>query len=40
MALGWDSTAARLSLALASGEKRTVLVLDKPGGGIRLSMIE
>ena len=39
-ALGWDGTTARVTFALASGEKRTVLVLDKPGGGIRLSVIE
>lgn len=38
--LGWDGTQARVTLALASGEKRTVLVLDNPGGGIRLSVIE
>jgi len=40
VALGWDGTAARVTFTLASGEKRTVLVLDKPGGGIRLSVIE
>jgi len=40
VALGWDGTTARVTLTLASGEKRTVLVLDKPGGGIRLSVIE
>jgi hypothetical protein len=40
VALGWDGTAARVTFALASGEKRTVLVLDKPGGGIRLSVME
>jgi len=39
-ALGWDGTTARLTFDLASGEKRTVLVLDKPGGGIRLSVID
>jgi hypothetical protein len=39
-ALGWDGTTARVTFALASGEKRTVVVLDKPGGGIRLSVIE
>jgi hypothetical protein len=39
-ALGWDSTTARITFALASGEKRTVLVLDKPGGGIVLKVIE
>jgi hypothetical protein len=40
VALGWDATTARVTLMLASGEKRTVLVLDKPGGGIQLSVIE
>jgi hypothetical protein len=40
VALGWSGTTARVSFALASGEKRTVLVLDKPGGGIRLEVIE
>ncbi len=40
VALGWDGTTARVTLTLASGEKRTVLVLDNPGGGIRLSVIE
>jgi hypothetical protein len=40
VALGWDGTTARVTVALASGEKRTVLVLDKPGGGIRLSVID
>lgn len=40
VALGWDGTTARMTLTLASGEKRTVLVLDKPGGGIRLDVIE
>ena len=39
-ALGWDGTAAKVTFALGSGEKRTVLVLDKPGGGIQLSVIE
>ena len=40
VALGWGGTTARVTFALASGEKRTVLVLDKPGGGIRLSVME
>jgi hypothetical protein len=40
VALGWDGTPARVSFTLASGEKRTVLVLDQPGGGIRLQVIE
>jgi len=39
-ALGWDGTTARVSFDLASGERRTVLVLDKAGGGIRLSVID
>lgn len=39
-ALGWDGTTAKVTFTLASGEKRTVLVLDKPGGGIQLSVIE
>ena len=40
VALGWDGTTAHVTFTLTSGEKRTVLVLDKPGGGIRLSVIE
>ena len=40
IALGWAGTTARVTFTLASGEKRTVLVLDKPGGGIQLSVIE
>ena len=40
VALGWDGTEARVTFTLASGEKRTVLVLDKPGGGIQLSVID
>lgn len=39
-ALGWDGATARVTFTLASGEKRTVLVLDQAGGGIRLSVIE
>ncbi len=38
--LGWAGATARAAFTLASGEKRTVLVLDKPGGGIQLSVIE
>jgi hypothetical protein len=38
--LGWAGATARVTFTLASGEKRTVLVLDKPGGGIQLSVIE
>ncbi len=39
-ALGWDGTTAKVTFSLGSGEKRTVLVLDKPGGGIQLRVIE
>jgi hypothetical protein len=39
-ALGWDGATARATLNLKSGEKRSVLVLDKPGGGIQLSVID
>ncbi len=38
--LGWAGTKAHVTVTLASGEKRTVLVLDQPGGGIQLSVIE
>lgn len=40
VSLGWDGTAARATISLASGQKATVVVLDKPGGGIQLSVIE
>lgn len=34
--LGWAGTQARIAFVLASGERRTVVVLDKEGGGIKL----
>jgi hypothetical protein len=40
VALGWDGTTAHVAFTLTSGEKRTVLVLDKPGGGILMTVIE
>lgn len=40
VALGWGGTTARVTFALASGEKRTVLVLDRPGGGIVMTVID
>jgi hypothetical protein len=40
VSLGWAGTTARVTLDLASGQQRTVLVLDKAGGGITLSVIE
>jgi hypothetical protein len=39
-ALGWNGATARLTLSLTSGEKRTVVVLDQPGGGVRLAVLE
>ena len=38
--LGWAGTTAHVTVSLRSGEKRTVLVLDKPGGGIKLRVID
>jgi len=38
--LGWAGTTAHVTFNLASGQKRTVLVLDKAGGGIELSVID
>jgi hypothetical protein len=38
--LGWAGATNRVTFDLKSGEKRTVLVLDKPGGGIELSVID
>jgi len=38
--LGWSGATARAAFTLASGEKRSVLVLDAAGGGIRLEVIE
>jgi len=34
-ASGWGSAPVQVLIPLASGEKRTVVILDKPGGGIR-----
>jgi hypothetical protein len=38
-ASGWASSDVRVSIPLASGEKKTVIILDKPGGGVRLETI-
>ena len=38
--LGWAGTTAHVTVSLGSGEKRTVLVLDKAGGGIKLRVID
>ena len=38
-ASGWANASVKILLSLAPGEKRTVLILDNPGGGIRLATI-
>ena len=38
-ASGWASAATKVVLSLASGEKRTVVILDKPGGGVRIEVL-
>ncbi|HSQ30602.1 MAG TPA: DUF4397 domain-containing protein [Gemmatimonadaceae bacterium] len=36
---GWTNAPLRITLQLRSGEKKTVLILDKPGGGLRLETL-
>jgi hypothetical protein len=36
---GWDTAPIKIVLPLQSGEKRTVIILDKPGGGIRYEVL-
>jgi hypothetical protein len=38
-ASGWSTATVKAVIPLASGEKRTVLILDNPAGGIRLEII-
>ena len=38
-ASGWTTAPVRVVLPLGSGEKRTVLILDKPGGGLRYEVL-
>ena len=38
-ASGWESSTVRVALPLKSGEKKTVLILDNPGGGVRIELI-
>ena len=38
-ASGWANAALKISIPLATGEKKTVLILDKPGGGIRYELL-
>lgn len=38
-ASGWDTAPVRVTVPLASGEKKTVLILDQVGGGFRVQLI-
>ena len=38
-ASGWATAPVKVVIPLASGEKKTVLILDKPGGGVRVELI-
>ncbi len=36
---GWDTAPIKIVLPLKSGEKRTVMILDKPGGGLQYQVL-
>jgi hypothetical protein len=36
---GWATAPAKVIIPLASGEKATVVILDKPGGGVKIEVI-
>lgn len=38
-AAGWSSASIRVVLPLASGEKKTILILDNPAGGVRTEIL-
>jgi len=38
-ASGWANAAVKVVIPLAGGEKKTVLILDKPGGGVRIELL-
>jgi hypothetical protein len=38
-ASGWANAPVKVIIPLGSGEKKTVLILDKPGGGVRIELI-
>jgi hypothetical protein len=38
-ASGWDAATVRVSIPLKSGEKKTVVILDKAGGGVTVNVI-
>lgn len=36
---GWANAPIKIQIPLASGQKKTVMILDKPGGGIRYELM-
>jgi len=36
---GWANAQTRVVIPLTSGQKKTVLILDQPGGGVRIELI-
>jgi hypothetical protein len=38
-ASGWANAPVKVVIPLKSGEKKTILMLDKPGGGVRVELI-
>jgi Domain of unknown function (DUF4397) len=36
---GWSTAPVRVTLPLLSGEKKTILILDAPGGGVRTEVL-
>ncbi|MDQ3949815.1 MAG: DUF4397 domain-containing protein [Gemmatimonadota bacterium] len=38
-ASGWANAQVRIVIPLASGEKKTIVILDKPGGGVRIELL-
>jgi hypothetical protein len=38
-ASGWANAQVKIVIPLASGEKNTILILDKPGGGVRIELL-
>lgn len=36
---GWDTATVKVVVTLASGEKRTILILDAPGGGVTTQVL-
>ena len=38
-ASGWATAPVKIVVPLAAGEKRTILILDTPGGGVHVEVI-